>query len=140
MGKNESFYRPARLRRWVLVGVILLVPALLLMHLTFFNRWYLSPADAVSAFEYQPNLPVSNPRDITDEACSLQVKCRAAIEADEVAVYQFWTRGNAKNFTETLGDDGYQSDWIVLRYEDAATPTTRDLSYGALIDGAWTSD
>ena len=140
MGDNARFYRSIRFRRWVIAAVLVLVPALFLTHVALFNRWYLSPGDAVEAFEYQPNLPVTNARDVTAEVCSAQVSCRAAIVADEIAVYQFWTRGAAQEFAGTLGDDGYQSDWIVLRYEAAGKMTSRDLSYGSLIDGMWTSD
>ncbi len=60
--------------------------------------------------------------------------------ADEIAVYQFWTRGAAQEFAGTLGGDGYQSDWIVPRYEGAGTATGTHLSYGSLIDGMWTSE
>ncbi|GAA3404549.1 MULTISPECIES: hypothetical protein [Pseudarthrobacter] len=140
MGDNERLGQSRRFRRWVIAAVVVLLPALFLTHVALFNRWYLSPGNAVEAFEYQPNLPVTNARDVTSEVCSAQVSCRAAIVADEIAVYQFWTRGAAQEYARTLGEDGYQSDWLVLRYEDAGKMTNSDMSYGSLIDAMWTSD
>ncbi|MDR6416452.1 hypothetical protein [Pseudarthrobacter sulfonivorans] len=137
---NERFFRSIRFRWWVIAAVVLLVPGFFLAHVVLFNRWYLSPGAAVEAFKYHPLLPATNARDVTGEVCSAQVSCRAAIMADEIAVYQFWTKRAAEEFAGTLGDDGYQSDWIVLRYEDAGTMTSTDLSYASLIDGMWTSD
>ncbi len=139
MGNEGKTLRSVRLRRWAIVVVVVLVPVLLMTHVLLFNRWYLSPGDAVEAFEHQPDLPVTNPRDITAEACTGAVRCRAAIAADEIAVYQFWTRSAARDFAATLGDNGHQSDWIVLNYDNARKSNDGGWGYGFLIDNMWTS-
>ena len=95
----------------------------------------------VAAFTNQPGLPVANPRDITAEACDADDGCSAAVRAEETTIYRFEDQEVAETFTEHLGDNGYQSDWIVLEYPAAKLDTDSALlSYATTVDGMWTSD
>lgn len=97
--------------------------------------------DVVDAFSSQPGLPVTNPRDVTSEVCSSEVACSAALQANELTIYRFDDKKDAERLTEQLGQDGHQSDWIVLEYPLASLDTdSRSLSYATTIDGMWTSD
>ncbi|MGW9403064.1 hypothetical protein ACWGQ2_03745 [Arthrobacter sp. NPDC055585] len=60
---------------------------------------------------------------------------------DEVTVYSFDSQDDAAAFAESLGPDGYQSDWIVLEYEGAAADTDpSEASYAGITDSMWSSD
>lgn len=97
--------------------------------------------DVFNGFEGQPDLPVTNPHDITARACAGEVRCSQAVRADQITVYQFEDRDDAEAFTATLGDNGYQSDWIVLEYQGAKYDTdSAQSSYATVVDGAWTSE
>ncbi|TFD55835.1 hypothetical protein E3T55_00485 [Cryobacterium frigoriphilum] len=94
-----------------------------------------------NGFEGQPDLPVTNPQDITAEACSDEVRCSQAVRADQITVYRFEDRDDAEGFTAALGDNGYQSDWIVLEYQGAKYDTdSAESSYATVFDGTWTSE
>lgn len=98
-------------------------------------------SDVVEAFAHHPKLPVTNSRDITAEACRGEGACSVAVRAEEIAIYRFDDREDAATFVASLGDDGYQSDWIVLEYPHAAFDTdTTKLSYAGIVDSMWTSD
>lgn len=104
-------------------------------------RSTMSVDDVVEAFTSQPGLPVTNPRDITGEACAADGGCSAAVRAEEITIYRFEDQEVAETFTEHLGDNGYQSDWIVLEYPEAKLDTDSALlSYATTVDGMWTSD
>ncbi|TFC25617.1 hypothetical protein E3O25_13615 [Cryobacterium sp. TMT1-3] len=96
--------------------------------------------DVVDAFTSQPDLPVTNPQDISDDAC-VEVGCSAAIRADEISIYRFDIKDDAETFANDLGDNGYQSDWVVLEYPGAKSDTDRALlSYAGIVDSMWASD
>jgi hypothetical protein len=139
MGENVNPYKAMRRRRWALVLIAALIPVLVLGYVALFNRWYLSPEIAVDAFTAQDGLPVTNAVDTTDEVCGPRLRCRAALKADELSIYQFWFRKDAREFADSLGSAGHQSDWIVLSYEGAGTSDPSELSYAGIIDGMWTS-
>jgi len=97
--------------------------------------------DVFNGFEGQPDLPVTNLQDITSEACSEEVRCSQAVRADQITIYQFEDRDDAEGFTAALGDNGYQSDWIVLEYQDAKFDTdSAESSYATVVDAGWTSE
>lgn len=97
--------------------------------------------DVFNGFEGQPGLPVTNTQDITAEACSDDVRCSQAVRADQITVYRFEDRGDAEGFTAALGDNGHQSDWIVLEYQGAKYDTdSTESSYATVVDGAWASE
>ncbi|MDH6237561.1 hypothetical protein [Cryobacterium sp. CG_9.6] len=97
--------------------------------------------DVFNGFEGQPGLPVTNLQDITAEACSDEFRCSQAVRADQITVYQFEDRDDAEGFTAALGDNGYQSDWIVLEYQDAKYDTdSAKSSYATDVDASWTSE
>ena len=69
------------------------------------------------------------------------VRCSRAVRADQITFYQFEDRDDAEGFTAALGDNGYQSDWIVLEYQDAKYDTdSAESSYATVVDGTWTSE
>ena len=97
--------------------------------------------DVVAAFTAQADLPMTDPRDITADACATNDACIAAVRSEEISIYRFASPNDAEKFAETLGDNGHQSDWIVLEYPGAkfdSDPTKS--SYAGLIDSMWTSD
>jgi hypothetical protein len=97
--------------------------------------------DVVEAFTAQPDLPVTNPRDITADACAKNDACLAAVRSQEISIYRFESPSDAEKFVETLGENGYQSDWIVLEYPGAKFDTDpTESSYAGIIDSMWTSD
>ncbi|SOE72260.1 hypothetical protein SAMN06296378_2433 [Salinibacterium xinjiangense] len=97
--------------------------------------------DVGAAFTAQADLPVTNPRDITADACATNNACIAVVRSEEIAIYRFESPNEAEKFAETLGENGYQSDWIVLEYPGAKFDTDpTKLSYAGLIDSMWTSD
>ena len=101
----------------------------------------MSVDDIVDAFAAQPGLRVTDPRDITAEACSGKDGCSTAVRADEIAIYRFDDREDAARFATSLGDNGHQSDWIVLEYPEARLDTDiTELSYAGIVDSMWTSD
>ncbi|KFF57982.1 hypothetical protein JF66_22050 [Cryobacterium sp. MLB-32] len=103
------------------------------------SRSAMTPENVLEAFEAQPNLPVSNVKDVTQTECTDEVPCVSALAADELSIYKFSSQDDAKAFADTLGTDGYQSDWIVLNFEHATGAEESDnLRYGALIDAMWT--
>jgi hypothetical protein len=83
---------------------------------------------------------VTNAVYTTSEECGEHLRCRAVLHAEELSIYQFWFRNDARAFAESLGASGHQSDWIVLRYEDAKSDRPGELSYAGIIDGMWTSE
>ena len=97
--------------------------------------------DVVAAFTADADLPVTNPRDITADACATNDACVAAVRSEEISIYRFESPNEAKKFAVTLGENGHQSDWIVLEYPGAKfdTDLTKS-SYAALVDSMWTSD
>ena len=97
--------------------------------------------DVAAGFAEMDDLPFTDPELATDELCTDDVGCAAALRADEVTIYQFDDRDDASRFAESLGNDGIQSDWIVLEYPGAAADTdTAYSSYATLVHGMWTSD
>ena len=97
--------------------------------------------DVFNGFEGQPDLPVTNPHDITAQACAHEIECAQAVRADQITVYQFEERDDAGGFTLALGDNGYQSDWIVLEYQGAKYDTdSAESSYATVVDATWTSE
>ena len=96
--------------------------------------------DVVAAFTAQADLPVTNLRDITADACATNDACIAAVRSEEISIYRFESPNEAEKIAEELGENGHQSDWIVLEYPGAkfdADPT--ESSYAGLIDSMWTS-
>ena len=105
------------------------------------SRAGLTPELVVEAFGYQPDNPVTNPKDVTSETCGAEIPCEEAIRADEIAVYSFDSKADAADFARSLGDNGYQSNWIVLEYAGAAADTDRSkASYASTLDGMWSTD
>src|SRR5690554_3313740 len=102
-----------------IVGAVLVALALTGCQALLDPRSTMTVDDVLDAFSHQPDLPVTNPSDITAEACGDEERCQAAVRADELAIYQFSDREDAEAFTSKLGDNGYQSDWIVLEYPGA---------------------
>ncbi|TFD52039.1 hypothetical protein E3T43_15525 [Cryobacterium sp. Hh7] len=104
-------------------------------------RSTMTAEDVFNGFQGQPGLPVTNLQDITAEACSDEVRCSQAVRADQITVYQFEDRDDAEGFTAALGDNGYQSGWIVLEYQDAKYDTdSAESSYATVVDASWTSE
>jgi len=94
----------------------------------------------LDAFAPQEALPATNPRDVAREECEPVPGCTEAVRTEQIAVFRFDDREDAADFAESLGDDGHQSDWIVLEYPDAAFDTDETLlTYAGLVDGMWTS-
>lgn len=123
------------------VGILCLAAASVLSLAACDSRATLTPELVVEAFEYQPDNPVSDPRDVTAETCGTEIPCEEAIRADEIAVYSFASKEDAADYAQSLGENGYQSDWIVLEYEGAAADTDRSkASYASTVDGMWSSD
>jgi hypothetical protein len=84
---------------------------------------------------------VTNPEDTTGEECVAVDGCSAAVRADEISIYRFENQEDAANFADGLGENDYQSDWVVLEYPGAKLDANRAvLSYSGLIDDMWTSD
>ena len=97
--------------------------------------------DVVAAFIAQADLPVTNPRDITADARATNDACIAAVRSEENSIYRFESPNEAEKFAETLGENGHQSDWIVLEYPGAKFDTDPTKStYAGLLDSMWTSD
>ncbi|TFD72959.1 hypothetical protein [Cryobacterium gelidum] len=97
--------------------------------------------DVVAAFTAQADLPVTNPRGITADGCASNDDCIAAVRSEEISIYRFESPNEAEKIAETLGENGHQSDWIVLKYPGAKFDTDlTKLSYAGLIDSMWTSD
>lgn len=95
----------------------------------------------VEAFKANQDNPVTNPKDVTSEKCGAAVPCKEAIRADEISVYSFGEKEEAEAFARTLGENGYQSNWVVLEYDGAAADTDRSkASYASTVDGMWSSD
>jgi hypothetical protein len=104
-------------------------------------RSTMSVENVLDAFAHHERLPASNPREVTSAECKPLPGCVEAIRADEIAVFRFDAREDAAEFARSLGDDGHQSDWIVLEYPDAAADTDPALlSYATTVDMMWTSD
>lgn len=139
MGEHADPYRRVRRRRWTLGLIAVFIPVLVLLHGTLFNRWYLTPGLAAEAFGHA-GLPVTKALDTTSEECGAHLRCREALQAEELSIYQFWFREDAREFAESLGASAHQSDWIVLRYEDANNNEPSEPSYAGIIDGMWTSN
>lgn len=105
------------------------------------SRASMTPEDVINAFEAQPDQPITNPRDVTAERCGTDVPCEEAIQTDEIAVYSFDSKDDAADFSQSLGENGYQSNWIVLEYDGAAADTDLSkVSYAATVEGMWSSD
>ena len=105
------------------------------------SRSTMTVDDVAAGFKETEGLPFTNARTVTDELCTGDVRCEAALRADEVTIYQFDDRDDAARLAEKLGADGIQSDWIVLEYPGASADTgTQELSYASLVHGMWTSD
>lgn len=105
------------------------------------SRSELTPGLVVEAFQHQQDQPVTNPRDVTSDKCTPEIPCTEAIQADEIAVYRFDSKKEAANLAQLLGDNRYQSNWIVLEYEGAAADTDRaKASYASTLDGIWSTD
>ena len=104
----------------------------------------LTPRQVIEGFAATPDLPATNPRDVTSERCGDggdDVGCEEAVQADELTVYSFAEKKDAAAFARSLGRNGYQSDWIVLEYDNAAADTDEaKASYATQVDGTWTSD
>lgn len=95
----------------------------------------------IDAFQAVPGQPAANPRDVTSERCGTGNACDKAVQADEVTVYSFEEKADAAGFAQSLGENGYQSGWIVLEYDGAAGDTDRaGASYASTVDGMWSSD
>ncbi|MER1997367.1 MAG: hypothetical protein ABTA24_12860 [Arthrobacter sp.] len=61
--------------------------------------------------------------------------------ADQLTVYKFTNKDDAAAFAQDLGQDGYQSDWIVLEYEGAANDTDpTEATYAGFVDSMWSTD
>lgn len=125
----------------ITAGILCLAAASVLTVTGCDSRSSLTPGLVVEAFEYQPDNPVSNPRDVTARKCTPEIPCTEAIQADEIAVYRFDSKEEAAGLAALLGGNGYQSGWIVLEYEGAAADTDRSkASYASTLDGMWSSD
>ncbi|MET0886687.1 MAG: hypothetical protein ABWX76_14600 [Leifsonia flava] len=103
-------------------------------------RSTLTAKEIASGLENDPQLPVTNPEDVTATVCSPDLPCIEAVRAHELVIYRFDNQEDAAAFTTTLGVNGYQSDWIVLEYQNAALDTDRaDSSYATVVDSIWTT-
>ena len=97
--------------------------------------------DVVEAFTAQPNLPVTNPHGVTGVVCFPEDGCLAAGRSEEISIYRFESPRDAEAFAATLGENGYQSDWIVLEYPGSKYDTDpAKSSYASIVDSMWTSD
>ncbi|WP_104160969.1 hypothetical protein [Arthrobacter sp. ZGTC212] len=60
---------------------------------------------------------------------------------DQLTVYKLTDMDEAAAFAQDLGQNGYQSDWIVLEYKDAAQDSdSTKATYAGIADGMWASD
>lgn len=130
-----------RMKRFAVLLLALTVLVLAACQSIVEPRSGITPEDVVAAFEAQPDLPVTDPVALPEGECSPDAGCIAAVRAAEISVYRFGSTDEAAAFATSLGDDGYQSDWIVLEYPDARYDTDSRLSsYATVVDGMWTSD
>lgn len=105
------------------------------------SRATLTPNEVIEGLQYLPETPATNPRSVTEEKCGEAVPCKSAVMAAELTVYKFANKEDAAAFAQDLGQNGYQSDWIVLEYEGAANDTDpREATYASAVDGMWSTD
>lgn len=136
-GNGRQSARP----RFFAAGVLCLAAASVLTVAGCDSRATLTPELVVEAFTNTEGTPVTNAKDVTAETCGEAVPCQEAVRADELTVYSFKKKEDAAAFTRTLGNNGFQDNWIVLEYENAAQDTDRSkVSYATTLDGLWSSD
>lgn len=100
-----------------------------------------SPGAVIEGLQFYPETPATNPRSVTEEKCGETVPCKSAVAADELTVYRFANKYDAAAFAHELGQNGYQSNWIVLEYDGAANDTDpREATYAGAVDGMWSTD
>jgi hypothetical protein len=59
--------------------------------------------------------------------CGDQLPCIQAVTSDTLTMYRFADRDHAVAAAESLGEDGYLTGWIVIRFQpDALSPRSRD--------------
>ena len=75
-------------------------------------RQWVDPQSAVYDREMMPN-----PRWATRELCGGPLPCIQAVTSDTLTMVRFVDRDDAEAYAEALGEDGYLTGWIVVRYE-----------------------
>ncbi|MGO2533409.1 hypothetical protein [Arthrobacter rhombi] len=116
--------------------------AILLVALTGCDsRSSMTPADIVAAYQAQPGLPVTDPEDVTERECGVVISCENATVANEFTIYKFQDVESARAFAGSLGADGHQSDWVVVKYPGAAKDGSKSgMTYASLVDSMWTDE
>ena len=62
------------------------------------SRSRMTVDDVAAGFTQTDGLPFSNARNATDELCTADASCAAALRADEVTIYKFDARDDAARF------------------------------------------
>ena len=58
-----------------------------------------------------------NPRWATEELCGPELPCIQAVASDTLTMYRYEHRKLAVAHAEALGENGYLTGWITVRYE-----------------------
>lgn len=129
------------LQRGTATGGMLLLAAAVMSMSGCDSRGTLTPDQVIEGLQHYPETPATNPRSVTEEKCGDQIPCKSAVMTDQLTVYKFTHKDDAVVFTRALGQNGYQSDWIVLEYKNAANDTDpTKATYAGRVDGIWSSD
>ena len=99
-------------------------------------RGWLEPQSAYDR-EMMPN-----PRLATGELCGDPLPCIQAVTSDTLTMYRFVDRDDAETYAEALGDEGYLTGWIVVRYEPAGLTAEQrtDFEYGISCVDTWVGE
>lgn len=91
--RNRPAAAPRFLRRPLITAGVLCLAAATVALAGCESRSGLTPQMVVEGFKASPDLPVTNPRNITSERCgadgSSGIGCKEAVQADEITVYSF---------------------------------------------------
>ena len=78
--------------------------------------------------------------DQSPSLCDASVPCVEGWANDRVELMRFDSEEAAEEHRRSLGENGHQSDWLVLRYVDPSLTADERLFLRQVLDGTWTSD
>ena len=83
-----------------------------------------------------------NPRWATDELCGPELPCIQAVRSDTLTMYRFEHRELAVAHAEALGEDGYLTGWITVRYEPGGLSAEQrtEFEYGISCINTWVGE
>lgn len=92
----------------------------------FQSQRFIDLPGTAATFETEEGWPrIGDPRDTTRQDCDAAIPCNQAVTANRVSFYRFEEKEDAARLADRLGQDAYQSNWIVIKFTDP-TLTSKD--------------